>query len=41
MALEQEIGTFEFGVDGLGVGAKVGGYSGIIQAGPLDVRKKQ
>ena len=34
-----EIGTFEFLVDGVGVGAKVGGYSGIFQAGPLDVRK--
>ena len=35
-----EIGTFEFGADGVGIGAKVGAYSGIAQAGPLDVRKK-
>lgn len=34
-----EIGTYEVQVDGVGVGAKVGGYSTIIQAGPLDVRK--
>ena len=34
-----EIGTYEILVDGVGVGAKVGGYSGIFQAGPFDVRK--
>lgn len=26
-------------MEGIGVGAKVGGYSGVLQAGPLDVKK--
>ena len=39
VGFKAEVGTCEFQVDGIGVGVKLGGYSSIFTAGPLDVRK--